>query len=91
MRAQTYEVEHIPQVHIACTRNYGCMVCDGGLFICTRCGCLEGSLATECPGYECYTEYGDAIYKGEIDFRNGQWTKEEISINSPRSLNAHRS
>jgi hypothetical protein len=50
-----------------------CAVCDGGLAVCRVCGCLEGSLATECPGVEAYGEYGDRIYRGEIDFRDGRW------------------
>lgn len=29
---------------------YPCMVCDGGLSLCKVCMCLEGGLASECPG-----------------------------------------
>ena len=64
---------------------YGCIICDGGLFICTVCGCIEGSLASECPGYQCYSEYGDRIYKGETDFREGKWVEGAISPASPKS------
>jgi hypothetical protein len=60
----------------------GCQFCDGGLFSCTVCGCLEGSLPTECPGVDVWREKGEAIYAGEIDFRNGQWV-EGPSVCSP--------
>jgi hypothetical protein len=54
----------------------GCMVCDGGLGICSICGLVEGSLTTDCPGFEAYADYADYIYAGKIDFRNGQWVNE---------------
>lgn len=60
----------------------GCQFCDGGLFACSVCGCLEGSLPTDCPGIECYKEYGEKIYAGLIDYRNGSWINEP-SVNSP--------
>lgn len=37
------------------------------------CGCLEGGLATECPGYRVSADDHDAIYAGEIDFIGGRW------------------
>lgn len=43
--------------------------------ICEVCGCAEGSLATECPGYWCSYEIGSFISKKIIDFKNGQWVK----------------
>ena len=52
-----------------------CAICAGGLAICAKCGCIEGSLPTECPGIESYSNYGDAIHKGEIDFVNGNWQR----------------
>ena len=61
----------------------GCQFCDGGLAACTVCKCIEGSLATECPGYNCYNSHGQLIYDGEIDFRGGDWVNLP-SPNSPR-------
>ena len=60
----------------------GCQFCDGGLFACSVCGCIEGSLPTECPGVECFKEKGKAIYAGTIDFREGKWA-DGPSIYSP--------
>ncbi len=80
-------VAHIPTEHKDKTCEYGCMICDGGLFLCTQCGCLEGSLPTECPETNSYTEYGDRIYKGEIDFFRGHWIS-KVSSNSPRFYNS---
>ncbi len=50
-----------------------CMICDGGLGLCTVCKCLEGQLATECPGFDVGGEIGDLIWKGVVDFINGNW------------------
>lgn len=65
-------MKHSYETHTNCQQR-ACMVCDGGLAICTVCGCIEGSLATECPGYNCYATHGDRIYAGEIDFVDGEW------------------
>lgn len=66
--------EHIYERHVNChTEN--CIICDGGLSICTVCGCIEASLPTHCPGFNCWATHGQAIYKGEIDFVNGKWIK----------------
>lgn len=50
-----------------------CMICDGGLGLCTVCGCFEGQLATECPGFDVGDEIGDLIWKGIVDFISGNW------------------
>jgi hypothetical protein len=50
------------------------MICDGGLALCKCCGGLEGSLATECPGFDIGEEIADMIHKGLIDFKDGGWT-----------------
>jgi hypothetical protein len=68
--------------HKNCDR-IGCPICDGGLAICKVCGLIEGSLTSECPGYQCYTSKSDDIYAGKLDFRNGQW----ITATSPYSPN----
>ncbi len=51
-----------------------CMICDGGLGLCTVCGCLEGQLATVCPGFDVGQEIGDMIYNGVVDFTKDGWT-----------------
>lgn len=50
-----------------------CTICEGGLGFCTVCGCLEGQLATECPGFDVGSEIGDLIWKGIVDFISGNW------------------
>jgi hypothetical protein len=67
-------MNHVYEKHENCRREH-CSVCDGGLSICTVCRCIEGSLATECPGFDCWRTHGDAIYRGEIDFVGGKWVK----------------
>lgn len=71
------EVKHqyLTPKECKCRKDWHCMVCDGGLGLCTVCGCFEGSLATECPGVGCYVEYGGLIYNGSIDYRDGAWRK----------------
>lgn len=54
---------------------YGCNVCN--LFICSVCGGVEGSLATECPGVRLTLEQQDEIYAGILDFKNGGWLRKE--------------
>ncbi len=50
-----------------------CPICDGGLGLCKVCGCFEGQLATECPGFDIGSEIGDLIWKGIVDFVKGNW------------------
>lgn len=59
-----------------------CMVCDGGLAICKVCGGAEGGLTTECPGRQMSTDEMDAIGRGELDYKGGEWV-ESTSIHSP--------
>jgi hypothetical protein len=59
----------------------GCFVCCCGY--CKLCGLAEGCTTTECPGVESYREHGDAVYKGQEDFRDGQWVA-MCSKHSPR-------
>lgn len=59
-----------------------CPVCDGGIAICKVCGLMEGALTTDCPGVWSDFEYGDRVYKGEIDYREGQgWVAEKNPTN----------
>ena len=57
-----------------CSNPY-CVVCVGDLAVCRVCGLYEGSLTTECPGVQCYSEKSSDVYAGKIDFRNGQWVE----------------
>lgn len=58
-----------------------CPVCDGGLSICKVCSLFEGSLTTDCPG-EYAGDKADAIYAGNLDFREGQgWVHEKNPTN----------
>lgn len=57
---------------------YGsCSFCDGGLFMCSVCGCAEGATTTECPGVYLASQELDAVYAGALDYRDGKW------INAP--------
>jgi hypothetical protein len=59
---------------LECNCNEGhCPVCAGGLGICTVCGGAEGTLASECPGFELDEYVLDAIYKGGLDYIFGTW------------------
>jgi hypothetical protein len=49
------------------------MICDGGLAVCKVCGGAEGSLTTECPGYQLDPNMLDNIYAGKSDYHAGQW------------------
>jgi hypothetical protein len=50
----------------------GCMFCDGGLFACTVCNGVEGSLATDCPGVKMTEDQSNAVYAGTLDYREGR-------------------
>jgi hypothetical protein len=69
----TEERKHVAYI---CTCNrYACMFCDGGLFSCIVCHGFEGSLTTDCPGYQMSAELADAVYAGVVDYRLGiGWT-----------------
>jgi len=54
----------------------GCQFCDGGLFACTICRGMEGSLPTDCPGVKMTQEQQDQVYAGQIDYREERgWVK----------------
>lgn len=76
-------MEHTEYV---CTKDHdrpGCMFCDGGLFSCSVCGSFEGATTTHCPGQEMYREYGDRVYAGQIDYRDGAWVEGACSPYTP--------
>lgn len=51
----------------------GCPICDDGLAICKVCGGAEGGLTAECPGRRLTFDEVDAIGRGELDFKSGEW------------------
>ncbi len=66
-------MDHIPTVHTDCGHSGSCMICDGGLFLCTICGALEGGLTTDCCGIRLSWNMTDHIYGGRLDYTDGQW------------------
>lgn len=76
---------HVPAKHETCY-NESCMICDGGLFICTLCYLLEGSLTTECPKAFQTPETAHEVHAGRLDFRDGSW----VTGISPHSPAAYR-
>ncbi len=67
-----------------CSDTTACrMICDGGLALCALCGHLEGSLTTDCPATQTYSTYGDLVYAGSIDYREGAWIEGVSSPYSP--------
>jgi len=72
---------HIQVVHHNCT-NTSCSICEGGLFVCSRCGSAEGATTSECPGETIPMDKLDEVYRGHLDFRGGKWV-DECSPHSP--------
>lgn len=58
-----------------------CMFCAGGLFSCTRCGSFEGGTTTHCPGEQMGANINDAVYAGQVDYREGEW----VPVGSPHT------
>lgn len=48
--------------------------CIGGVASCRRCGAGEGTLPTDCPGFQLNPYIQDAIYKGGLDYIEGYWS-----------------
>lgn len=61
------------------------MICDGGLRVCVRCGCIEGAWTSECPDYQIRQSRLDEVYAGNLDFVDGEW-KQQVSPNSLAGL-----
>lgn len=60
--------------HTHCVEPF-CVICEGGLAICERCGGGEGSLPTDCPGYRIGYLREQLVYDGKLDFRYKEgWT-----------------
>jgi len=62
----------------------GCMFCDGGLYACSICGTMEGAVPSECPGYIIPLGKVQAIYAGELDYKDGKWIEGACSPASPK-------
>lgn len=43
------------------------------LFTCSICGCSEGELPSECPGFKVTEKIRDNFYKGNLDFKHGNF------------------
>jgi hypothetical protein len=67
-------IEHVLETHTKCQRS-NCMVCDGGLSICTVCGGFEGSLLDSCPGVKLTPEQHEWNYKRWCELPAPQLTK----------------
>jgi hypothetical protein len=59
-------------VECNCDEPY-CQFCQGGLFACSVCGGLEGSVPTHCPGDAMTYKQNEDVYAGRIDYRDGAW------------------
>lgn len=46
---------------------------DTELECCAKCHGYEGATTTDCPGKIMSYDTMQRVYKGEIDFRNGEW------------------
>lgn len=56
----------------------GCMLCHGGLALCTECGGFEGAMPTDCPGERIPSFLCDEIYNGALDYRRDQgWVQKQ--------------
>lgn len=55
-------------------------IIDGGLCLCKVCGCLEGGLATDCPGEKVKYDVQDNIYHGKIDFKDDKGWVNELNL-----------
>lgn len=65
------------------TSNYcSCYHCT--LAVCSVCGCYEGSLTTDCPGYKLDQAQQDRVYKDGADYRDGHGWHFTTASKSPR-------
>lgn len=74
-RLETATVDERGHKPVTCTRTDcpGCQFCAGGLYGCSVCGGLEGSMPSTCPGTTMTTTQLDEVYAGRLDFRDGLW------------------
>lgn len=80
-----------PDGHVAINCNChqtGCNFCEGGLWACDVCGGLEGSMPTQCPGKQMTGDQRDAVYRGQLDYRDHGWAEGAVSRFCPKGLRA---
>jgi hypothetical protein len=65
-------MKHIYEIHENC-EIHNCIICDGGLKICTVCNGAEATLPAECPGTKMTEEQQNKIQAGEIDYLSDRW------------------
>lgn len=65
--------DHVQYICPPDCSNPHCQFCMGGLFACKVCGSFEGATTNDCPGVQLTMEQAEAVYAGEIDFRDGHW------------------
>jgi hypothetical protein len=54
-----------------------CLICDGGLLVCTVCKGAESSLTTECCGKPLTDKDQYCVSNGD-DYENGKWVRPYI-------------
>lgn len=69
-----------PDCHDWCS---GCMWCAGGLELCTVCGAFEGATPDQCPGKQMSYDFSTLVYRGIINFRDGNWYGECAQVMRP--------
>jgi len=64
-----YELDsgHRCTTHTECQVPH-CMLCEGGLFLCSICGALEGALLPKCPGRRLTMDEHDVNYRHYCDY-----------------------
>lgn len=67
-RGQHLVANHTPK-ECSCDKEM-CPFCRGGLFACTVCDSAEGATTSECPGYRISSRILDAVYSGDLDFKD---------------------
>lgn len=85
-------MEHQFIEHKECTDAY-CSICLGGLHVCEVCGLIEASLTSDCPGEKAFgveykdgVTYDEAVYAGDLDYREGEGWVEKVSKYAPSSV-----
>jgi hypothetical protein len=51
--------------------------------MCDVCNAFEGATPDECPGKPMSYDFSDLVYKGIINFRDGNWYGETCQIRKP--------
>lgn len=69
--------------HVCTCDRPACMFCDGGLFACDVCNAFEGATPDDCPGRPMAEEESEAVYRGELNYRDGAWREECCAIMRP--------